>query len=122
MFTAVYCVLRITRSLLTLIWVGHETCEHTACWVPSLQVEMDWTHIDQSQSFKTVFLGDSGVGKTCLAKLYVEQQVVTSSTSTIGFDHLIKDVELENGLTVKVGRGQKSSLFCLCVCFCFCYP
>lgn len=67
-----------------------------------LQVDLDWIHIGGSQAFKTLFLGDSSVGKTCLAKLFVEQQVVKSSTNTIGFDHLLKEVELKDGVSVQV--------------------
>ena len=67
-----------------------------------LQDDLEWIHLGGSQSFKTLFLGDSSVGKTCLAKLYVEQQVLKSSTNTIGFDHLLKDVELKDGISVAV--------------------
>lgn len=49
-----------------------------------------------------MFLGDSNVGKTCLAKLYVEGKVVEQTTNTIGFDHHVKEVELKEGMAVKV--------------------
>ena len=71
-----------------------------ACF--AFQIDLDWVHIGGSQAFKTLFLGDSSVGKTCLAKLFVEQQVVKSSTNTIGFDHLLKEVELKDGVSVEV--------------------
>ena len=63
---------------------------------------MDWIHVARSQSFKTVFLGDSNVGKTCLARLFIECQVVEHATHTIGFDHHVKELELEDGIPVKV--------------------
>lgn len=66
------------------------------------QVELNWVTVNKSESYKTVFLGDSNVGKTCLAKLYVEGQVVQQSTNTIGFDHHVKEVELEEGMAAKV--------------------
>lgn len=66
------------------------------------EVEMDWIHVARSQSFKTVFLGDSNVGKTCLARLFIEGQVAEHSTNTIGFDHHIKEMELEDGISVKL--------------------
>lgn len=61
--------------------------------------------VKKSQAFKTVFLGDSNVGKTCLAKLYVEGKVVEQSTNTIGFDHHVKEIEPEDGMPVKVRDG-----------------
>ena len=65
-------------------------------------MEQEWIHIARSQSFKTVFLGDSNVGKTCLARLFVERRVVEQSTNTIGFDHHVREVELEQGIPIKV--------------------
>ena len=67
-----------------------------------LQVDVDWTSVENPHCFKVVFLGDSNVGKTCLAKLYVEEQVVENSQHTIGFDHHTKNLELEDGITAKV--------------------
>jgi GTPase SAR1 family protein len=66
------------------------------------QVELNWVSVTKSESFKTVFLGDSNVGKTCLAKLYVEGKVVEHSTNTIGFDHHVKEIEPEEGRPLKV--------------------
>lgn len=67
------------------------------------KVEFNWrTNVNRTPSFKTVFLGDSNVGKTCLAKLFVEGQVVAQSTNTIGFDHHTKEVLVEEGVPVKV--------------------
>ena len=63
---------------------------------------MDWIHMTQYHSFKAVFLGDSNVGKTCLARLFVECQVEEHSVSTIGFDYLVKELKLKNGILVKV--------------------
>ena len=61
--------------------------------------------VRKSQAFKTVFLGDSNVGKTCLAKLYVEGEVVQATTHTIGFDHHVKELEIEENLPIKVAMG-----------------
>ena len=69
---------------------------------PHTQIEFNWIHVNRSQSFKTVFLGDSDVGKTCLAKLFVDRNVVDQTTNTIGFDHHVKEIELEGGIAVKV--------------------
>ncbi len=66
------------------------------------QTETVQTHTNKAQSFKTVFLGDSNVGKTCLAKLFVERRVLDHSTNTIGFDHHVKEIEIDGGVKVKV--------------------
>ena len=51
-----------------------------------------------------MFLGDADVGKTCLAKLFVDRNVVDQTTNTIGFDHHVKEIELEGGIAVKVSK------------------
>ena len=66
------------------------------------QVELNWVHINRSQSFKTVFLGDSNVGKTCLAKLFVNHAVSAQTTNTIGFDHHVKEMKLDERTHIKV--------------------
>ena len=63
--------------------------------------------VPQSHTLKTVFLGDSGVGKTCLAKLYLEREVKELVTFTIGFDYDSREVELDDGVTVKVREGER---------------
>lgn len=70
--------------------------------IKETEVEQEWIHIARSQSFKTVFLGDSNVGKTCLARLFVERRVVEQSTNTIGFDYHVREVELEQGIPIKL--------------------
>ena len=65
-------------------------------------MEFNYVHVNRSQAFKTVFLGDSNVGKTCLAKLIVERQIVEQTTNTIGFDHHTKQMQLEEGMPVNV--------------------
>lgn len=65
-------------------------------------VETGWIKIDGAQSFKTVFLGDPNVGKTCLAKMLVDREVLEQSSNTIGFDYHVKEVELELGMRVKI--------------------
>ena len=52
--------------------------------------------------FKVVFLGDSNVGKTCLAKMLVHKRVLEQSTATIGFDYHTLEMELEDGVLVMV--------------------
>ena len=76
---------------------------------------MDYVRVSKSQSFKTVFLGDSNVGKTCLAKLFVEGVVVDQSTNTIGFDHHVKELQVSEQTTVKVRReGELQYRFFVC--------
>ena len=65
-------------------------------------MELNWVNVNKSQSFKTVFLGDSHVGKTCLARLFVEGKVLDQSTNTIGFDHHVKEIQVLEELQVKV--------------------
>lgn len=65
-------------------------------------MELNWVNVNKSQSFKTVFLGDSHVGKTCLARLFVEGVVVDHSTNTIGFDHHVKELQIREDAAVKV--------------------
>ena len=64
---------------------------------------MDLNLGGRSQSFKTVFLGDSHVGKTCLARLFVEGKVVEQTTNTIGFDHHVREMHIRDSVPVKVG-------------------
>ena len=66
-------------------------------------MEFNYVHINRSQAFKTVFLGNSNVGKTCLAKLIVDRKIVELTTNTIGFDHHTKEMQLEEGIPVNVG-------------------
>ena len=49
-----------------------------------------------------MFLGDPNVGKTCLARMFVDRHVLEESTNTIGFDHHMKEVEVGEGMCVKV--------------------
>ncbi len=66
-------------------------------------------NVNKSQSFKTVFLGDSHVGKTCLARLFVEGVVVVDqTTNTIGFDHHAKEIQLHEDAAVKVCEGKST--------------
>ena len=74
-------------------------------------MELDWIRVDRFQAFKTVFLGDTDVGKTCLARMFVDREVLEMSCNTIGFDHHVRQIEVEEGIYVKV---------CVCVCMCVC--
>lgn len=47
------------------------------------------------------------MGKTCLAKLFVEREILQHSTNTIGFDHHVREVEIDNDVTVKVSYVQQ---------------
>ena len=58
----------------------------------------------RSEMFKIVFLGDSNVGKTCLAKLFAERKTLEQSTATIGFDYHTMDISLEDGTNATVGE------------------
>ena len=60
--------------------------------------------MDKSHAFKTVFLGDSNVGKTCLARMFVDREVLEKSSNTIGFDHHVREVAVEEGIRVKVSE------------------
>lgn len=55
---------------------------------------------------RVLFLGDTNVGKTCLAQLYLKEQVLDDSVVTIGFDYDDKDVDLESGISVKVSSAE----------------
>lgn len=67
--------------------------------------------------FKIVFLGDSNVGKTCLAKLFAERRTLEQSTATIGFDYHTMDIRLEDGTNATVScqmwLGEKGQKFYL---------
>ena len=79
------------------------------CDCPSFlqQVELDWIKVDKSHAFKTVFLGDPNVGKTCLARMFVDREVLEQSCNTIGFDHHVKQIQVEEGLQVKVREKRE---------------
>lgn len=70
-------------------------------------MELGWIKVDKTQTFKTVFLGDPNVGKTCLAHMFVDREVLEQSTNTIGFDHHLKQVELEDDVQVKVSKIER---------------
>lgn len=71
-----------------------------------MQVELDNICTDRYEPFKVLFLGDTNVGKTCLAQLYLKEQVMDKSVVTIGFDYDDKDVQLESGISVKVSSTE----------------
>lgn len=71
-------------------------------------MELDWFKAEKKQAFKTVFLGDSNVGKTCLARLFVDRAVLELSSNTVGFDHHVREIEVEEGLSVKVSTEHCS--------------
>ena len=50
-----------------------------------------------------MFLGDPSVGKTCLAKLYINRNVQEETLSTIGFDIQTKDLTV-NGVLCRVSN------------------
>ena len=47
------------------------------------------------------------MGKTCLAKMFVERQVLEQSCNTIGFDHHVREIEVEEGIHVKVSMQER---------------
>ena len=63
----------------------------------------------RAEMFKVVFLGDSSVGKTCLAKLFVDRRTLEQSTATIGFDYHTMEVRLEEGIRAKVRECVSNS-------------
>ena len=71
-----------------------------------MQVELDNICTDRYEPFKVLFLGETNVGKTCLAQLYLKEQVMDKSVVTIGFDYDDKDVQLESGISVKVSSTE----------------
>ena len=46
-------------------------------------------------SCQVVFLGDPSVGKTCVAKLYINRKPPSNVQSTIAFDCKCKDVDID---------------------------
>ena len=66
--------------------------------------------MDRSHTFKTVFLGDSNVGKTCLARMFVDREVLEQSCNTIGFDHHVRQIEVEEDIFVKVRGDYRSTV------------
>ena len=52
--------------------------------------------------YKILLLGDSSVGKTCFLMRYADNTFQEIHMSTIGLDYKFKDVQLDNGKTVKV--------------------
>ena len=52
--------------------------------------------------YKILILGDSSVGKTCFLTRYAENTFQEAYFSTIGIDYKLKNVEMENGKTVKL--------------------
>lgn len=61
--------------------------------------------------FKIVFLGDSNVGKTCLARLLVNRRTVDQPTATIGFDYHTVKIELEEGSHASVSFNIHCTLY-----------
>ena len=52
--------------------------------------------------YKLLLLGDSSVGKTCILTRYSDNTFQEDHLATIGLDYKKKDVNLDNGKTVKV--------------------
>ena len=51
----------------------------------------------RSEMFKVVFLGDSNVGKTCLARMLADRRTLEQSTATIGFDYHTIEIKVDGG-------------------------
>jgi len=49
-----------------------------------------------NQIFKVVIIGDSGVGKSCLLKQYMTGEFVSTYSSTIGVDFLVREKFVSN--------------------------
>jgi len=50
---------------------------------------------------KVIYMGEAGVGKSCIIKRYCEEQFVTRYISTIGVDYGVKAVDVD-GVEAKV--------------------
>ena len=46
--------------------------------------------------FKWIFVGEMGVGKTCLIKRWIENNFTANYKSTVGVDFAVKEVESDN--------------------------
>ena len=52
--------------------------------------------------YKIVILGDTSVGKTCFFNRYVDNTFEEKTLGTIGIEYRLKNVQLENGSTIKL--------------------
>ena len=52
--------------------------------------------------YKILILGDSSVGKTCFLTRYADNTFQELHMSTIGIDYKLKNIQMENGRTVKL--------------------
>ena len=52
--------------------------------------------------YKIVILGDTSVGKNCFFNRYVDNTFEEKTLGTIGIEYRLKNVQLENGSTIKL--------------------
>ncbi len=64
------------------------------------------------EKLKLIFVGETAVGKTSIITQYMGNGYSSESTSTIGTDKSVKDIQLENGkkfnLEIWDTPGQKN--------------
>eukprot|EP01113_Clastostelium_recurvatum_P038003 TRINITY_DN561_c0_g1_i2.p1 TRINITY_DN561_c0_g1~~TRINITY_DN561_c0_g1_i2.p1 ORF type:complete len:232 (-),score=21.25 TRINITY_DN561_c0_g1_i2:133-729(-) len=66
----------------------------------------DWSHSEHDEAgalkaFKTVLLGSSGAGKTCIGQRFAHDVYKETSSSTLGVDYFFKNVD-HDGRSVRV--------------------
>ena len=64
-------------------------------------------------TLQVVFLGDSSVGKTCLARLLTEEKVQPTTDNTIGFDLHSKEL-IVDGVRVIVSETDIHQMITYC--------
>ena len=57
---------------------------------------------EQIRSFKIITLGDSGVGKTSILKIFVSGKFEHKTLSIIGFETSTKNITLKNGTKIQL--------------------
>jgi len=82
------------------------------------KVDEDGERETPEQVFKIIIIGDSGVGKTCLAHRFATGKFPERTEATIGVDFWERKLQL-NGANIRVGLFKLafSGLMCDCCNF-----